>query len=132
MSTDRFPSLGGPSVEWEVIAPHEAQALKNHDQTLKRLAERGGLDVLELYAVLKGIGWKEMKHVDRQVAINEVNRLNDELAMKRDKHVKKLTHKLSRAECAYSNEASRHDKTSAELWNAHQEIERLKKELENR
>ena len=37
---------------WAMIAPHERQALCNHDQTLKRLAERGGLDCTEALAVL--------------------------------------------------------------------------------
>jgi hypothetical protein len=30
-------------IPWEMIAPHEAQALLNHDQTLHCLAERCGL-----------------------------------------------------------------------------------------
>jgi hypothetical protein len=47
--------LGLPrSVPWSVVAPHEAQAKRNHDQSLKRLAERGGLSPSELLAVLKG------------------------------------------------------------------------------
>lgn len=48
-----FPILGTPfAIEWEVIAPHEKQALANHYQSLQRLAERGGLDWSELLAVL--------------------------------------------------------------------------------
>lgn len=39
---------------WEMIAPHEDQARYNHDQTLERLAERGGLDPREAVAVLTG------------------------------------------------------------------------------
>lgn len=45
---------GPPSIPWEMIAPHEAQALTNHGQTLKRLAERGGLSPHEAMLVLKG------------------------------------------------------------------------------
>jgi len=39
-------------IPWSVIAPHEAQARRNHDQSLERLAERGGLDPTEAIAVL--------------------------------------------------------------------------------
>ena len=60
----RFPVLGHAqssfplaSVPWEFIAPHEAQARRNHDQTLQRLAERGGLSVKEMLAVLIGQHW---------------------------------------------------------------------------
>lgn len=42
------------SVPWAVVAPHEKQAKHNHDQTLQRLAQRGGLSALELYCVLHG------------------------------------------------------------------------------
>ncbi len=40
-------------IPWEVIAPHEAQAYKNHGQSLERLASRGGLSYREMYAVLR-------------------------------------------------------------------------------
>ena len=41
------------SISWELIAPHESQALQNHGrQTLQRLAERGGLSPIEMYCVL--------------------------------------------------------------------------------
>lgn len=48
----RFPVLHNPNyrgetecIPWEVIAPHEAQAHKNHSQSLERLAARGGIVV---------------------------------------------------------------------------------------
>ena len=40
-------------IPWEVIAPHEAQAHKNHSQSLERLAARGGLSYREMYAMLR-------------------------------------------------------------------------------
>ena len=55
-----FPILTYPykghlqSIPWEMIAPHEAQAKHNHDQTLERLAQRGGLSAYEAVAVLTG------------------------------------------------------------------------------
>lgn len=50
-----FPILksNGATIPWESIAPHEAQALKNHGQSLERLASRGGLSWCEALAVLR-------------------------------------------------------------------------------
>jgi hypothetical protein len=45
------------TVPWDFLAPHEAQAQRNHSQTLKRLAERGGLCPTEMLDILKGQGW---------------------------------------------------------------------------
>ena len=42
------------SVPWEWVVPHEAQARHNHDQSLKRLAERGGLSPGELLCAVHG------------------------------------------------------------------------------
>lgn len=47
----RFPNAPG-HILWSVIEHHEAQAQRNHSQTLERLAERGGLDPLEALAVM--------------------------------------------------------------------------------
>lgn len=48
------------TVPWAFIEPHEKQALDNHDQTLEQLHNRGGLDVVELRAVLEGKPWREV------------------------------------------------------------------------
>lgn len=45
------------AIPWEVLAPHERQAQRNHSQTLRRLAERGGLSPAEAVAVLDGLDW---------------------------------------------------------------------------
>ena len=51
-----FPIMtnkGHEYIPYNVIKPHEEQALKNHcGQTLDRLAARGGLSWAEAYAVL--------------------------------------------------------------------------------
>ncbi|MER9628368.1 hypothetical protein [Mesorhizobium sp. M0296] len=52
-----FPILGDPIVKaipWDAIRPHEVQALKNHYQALNRLAQRGGLSVVEAVLVMLG------------------------------------------------------------------------------
>lgn len=48
------------SVPWDIVAPHERQAGLNHRQTLDRLAERGGLDPRELYAVMHDEPWQPL------------------------------------------------------------------------
>jgi hypothetical protein len=59
-SARRFPIMGGPSIPWEMIAPCERQAQSNHQQSLERLAERGGLDPTEALAVLESRRWHWM------------------------------------------------------------------------
>lgn len=48
------------SIPWRVIAPHEAQAQKNHGQSLKTLASRGGLCWSEAWGVLNGVSWSRL------------------------------------------------------------------------
>jgi hypothetical protein len=42
------------AIPWSLIEPHERQAERNQSQTLKRLAERGGLSPCEAVAVIEG------------------------------------------------------------------------------
>lgn len=53
-----FPIMGGPAIPFSLIAPYEAQAKKNHYQTLKRLAERGGLSICEAMAVMSEVAYE--------------------------------------------------------------------------
>lgn len=55
-----FPILHDPivrAVPWAAIQPHEAQAQRNHSQSLERLAERGGLDVAEAVLIMRDQSW---------------------------------------------------------------------------
>lgn len=54
-----FPIMGGPKIPWSLIAPYEDQALRNHSQSLKRLAERGGLSMCEAMAVMSSASWEK-------------------------------------------------------------------------
>lgn len=46
-------------IPWSMIQPHEAQARANHGgQSLTRLAERGGLSICEVLAVLDNRRWQ--------------------------------------------------------------------------
>jgi len=69
--SDRFPVLnsGGAEIPWSLIAPHEAQAQKNHDQSLSRLAARGGLSWCEMAAVLDDRSWRAMPDGDSFAAV---------------------------------------------------------------
>ena len=59
-------------IPWDVITPHEQQAQRNHDQTLKQLAKRGGLSPSEAVAILEDRPWRLM---DEIAAINKLGRL---------------------------------------------------------
>jgi hypothetical protein len=62
MKTKGYP--GCPeAVPWSAVAPHEARAMRNHGQSLARLAERGGLHPRELYAVLTDRLWHDVQAV---------------------------------------------------------------------
>jgi len=62
-STDRRKVPGCPeSIPWEVVAPHEQQAIRNHCQSLEGLNQRGGLSLAELYYVLRDEDWPRSGH----------------------------------------------------------------------
>ena len=64
-----FVAWGGAptGVPWDLVLAHEAQCLSNHDQTVQRLAERGGLSTEELCCVLMDKRWRERPAVDPSV-----------------------------------------------------------------
>jgi len=60
--------LGILTVPWAFLAPHEAQAIKNHDQDLATLARRGGLGVKEMLAVVEDMSYLRMAVTEDVVA----------------------------------------------------------------
>lgn len=67
-SEKTFPIMGQrpgthlSPIPWDVIAPHDLQALHNHGgQSLTRLAERGGLSPCEALSVLENRPWAPME-----------------------------------------------------------------------
>jgi len=57
-----FPILQDPvlsAVPWSILAPHEAQAQRNHSQTLRTLANRGGLSSCEALAIIEDRSWRK-------------------------------------------------------------------------
>lgn len=51
------------AIEWAFLAPHEARAWANHDQSLERLAERGGCGWDELYAIVRNLSLRDLRLV---------------------------------------------------------------------
>lgn len=73
-------SLGCPRrVPWAFLEPHEAQAQYNHDQSLKRLAERGGLDPCEMLAIVRGEKLARVMYYAKLPTESVVAMLNAEL-----------------------------------------------------
>ena len=64
MSEKKFPILGtNESIDWNLIALHEKQAMENHcGQTLEQLARRHGLSWYELLCVLLVKPFTEVKY----------------------------------------------------------------------
>lgn len=64
MSEKKFPILEtNESIDWNLIAPHEKQAMENHwGQTLEQLARRHGLSWYELLCVLLDKPFTEVKY----------------------------------------------------------------------
>jgi hypothetical protein len=83
---DGFP-LAPSSVPWDFVAPFEAGAQRNHSQSLARLAQRGGLSVSELLAVIENRGWER---IEPKSAVERLNRYLAEFEAKRDKYKSRL------------------------------------------
>ena len=64
MSEKKFPILEtNESIDWNLIAPHEKQAMENHcGQTLEQLARRHGLSWYELLCVLLDKSFTEVEY----------------------------------------------------------------------
>lgn len=75
-----YPILGsGPKqyIPRGLLAPHDAQAWKNHGQSLSRLAQRGGLSWAEALAIIENKNWEDAIQDDR-VAENIVRKMAEE------------------------------------------------------
>jgi len=46
--------------------------MKNHGQSLEQLAERGGLDLRELLAIIEGLTWRQMPRLTTAEALARV------------------------------------------------------------
>lgn len=69
-----YPILGskGASIDWQLVVDHGGQAYKNHRQSVERLAERGGLSWVELYAVLNNQQWQKIDENEAIIACRSI------------------------------------------------------------
>lgn len=63
------------SIPWAAIVPHEPQAIKNHSQSLERLAQRGGLSPQEAIAVISGLGYGDLPQIDDAEAVAKLTQI---------------------------------------------------------
>ena len=81
-SRKHWKQIPASNIPWDMIAPHEAQALVNHcRQTLKELARRGGLSHCEAIAVLEDRPWHQMdldQSVEKLAAMVTAHRIRRE------------------------------------------------------
>lgn len=69
---ERFPIMNDPEitwVPWRMMAPHEAQAYRNHSQSLSELARRCGLSICEALAVVEDRPWRQMPAEEARAAL---------------------------------------------------------------
>ena len=66
-------------VPWKIFIGHEKQVDRNHDQTLERLAERGGLHPTEMACIL------EDKDFDRKLTLEESLKIINSHITKKEK-----------------------------------------------
>lgn len=72
LNWEEYP--GSPSsIPSELVRDCEAQAQRNHGQSLERLAQRGGLSPCELYAVMRGQSLMAARNVPKSIAVEFIN-----------------------------------------------------------
>ena len=110
------------SVPWSLMAPHEAQAKRNHGgQSLARLAERQGLSAGEALAVVLDRPWEPVPVQLAQAALlalaAETARADREAAARQEAErvVWEALGKLSAAEAVAGALAAERDRLRAEL-----------------
>lgn len=85
MTHDTMPIMKATllsNIPMAVIAPHERQALKNHGQSLEKLAYRGGLSADEALAVLEDRSWRQsVSQQDAEIAV--INKVREWRAAQR-------------------------------------------------
>lgn len=60
------------ALPWLMVKEHEPQALRNHSQTVQRLAERGGLSAPEMCAVLENRPYQTMGYPQAHARLKQL------------------------------------------------------------
>jgi hypothetical protein len=66
------PEAVGLLVPWAMLAPHEAQAQHNHQQSLETLARRSGCDPKEILAIYSGQDFNAFRDMNDAVAVSHL------------------------------------------------------------
>jgi hypothetical protein len=77
LDTKPFPIMGNvelTSVPWWLAETARGQLRRNHSQTVERLAERGGLGVVELAGALTGRSWSQLRDLTETQALAVIRR----------------------------------------------------------
>jgi len=81
MNSNEFPihpndrkalPLAPPSIPYWIVEQHEAQAKRNHSQTIQRLKERQGCSWRELLAILTNRSYRDVPIMSNSAAMVEV------------------------------------------------------------
>lgn len=143
-----FPIQGGPSVPWEAMEQHAAQARENHGQSLERLAARGGLGPAEAWFVVNDRQWDDRAsdiqgrwtdYAEKWNRLSEENeRLKREFAKSRQRE-RNLMGSVSSRKCDVADRDRRIEELERERadWREHetraiQEAKKLRNELDKR
>jgi hypothetical protein len=65
MPLENMPVMRGVNIKqisMKLLQPYEEQALRNHSQSLQRLAERGGMNACEILGIIRGLRWSQLKN----------------------------------------------------------------------
>ena len=65
MPIQNMPVMHGKqikSISVRLLQPFEKQALRNHSQSLERLAERGRMNACEILEIINGLSWSQLKN----------------------------------------------------------------------
>ena len=73
----KFPIMRSEMIPWEVLEPHEPQALRNHGQDLETLAYRGGLSWGEAAAILEGRRFEKKDEDERESRLRVLKAIDD-------------------------------------------------------
>lgn len=60
------------ALPWPMLLAHEAQAIRNHQQTVAELAARCGLSACEACAVLEDRPWRKMPDAEAHARLKQL------------------------------------------------------------
>lgn len=64
MPLERMPTMkcfNIKSIPMRLLMLYEEQALRNHSQSLQRLAERDGMGACEILGIIQGLRWSQFR-----------------------------------------------------------------------